>query len=130
MVAAYDTVAAFLDDLDPPRREVVEMLRAAILRDRPQLAEHIKWNSPSYVLDGVDRLTINVKNRQGTVQLVLHMGSTRREDKGRPPILAEDARLVTWQSDIRGVVTFQDRGDLVTKQAALNGVVTRWLKLT
>jgi hypothetical protein len=45
------------------------------------LTEHIKWNAPSYVLDGEDRITLNLLNKQGLAKLVLHMVATRPENR-------------------------------------------------
>ena len=61
----------------------VEVLRQLIIKTEPRLKKHIKWNAPSYVLDGDDRITSNLMNRQGVVKLVLHMGATRNENKKR-----------------------------------------------
>ena len=61
----------------------VEVLRQLIIKTEPRLKEHIKWNAPSYVLDGDGRITSNLMNRQGVVKLVLHMGATRNENKKR-----------------------------------------------
>lgn len=128
-MADHASVEAFLAELDPERREVVEVLRATVRRGRPQLVEGIKWNSPNYALDGVDLLTINVRNKLGRVQLVLHRGATRAEDRTRPPVLADDEGIVAWRSDIRGIVAFADRQQAVDRGPLLDRVVARWIVL-
>jgi hypothetical protein len=125
----YPNVAAFLADLDPTRRALVEVLREMIQRGRPQLEEHIKWNAPSYTLAGVDVVTFNVANKQQLVQLVLHQDTKRPEDRSRSPVLSEDEGLVDWRSDIRGLIAFADRDDALAKDEALQRVLTRWFKL-
>jgi hypothetical protein len=125
----YTTVAGFLDDQPADKRAQVETLQAIIKQVNPELEEHIKWNAPSYVLDGEDRITFNLQNKEGVVKLVLHMGATRPEDKKGAPIMDDPAGLIVWQSDIRGVLTFADLDDVTAKQAAVQDIITRWLAI-
>ena len=127
--ATSTDVHAFLNALDPARRDVVEALRATISRGRPQLREQLKWNSPTYTTAEVDLLTINVRNKQGQVQLVLHRGAGRPEDRSRPPLLSDDEGLVRWLSDIRGVIPFEDRASVARDAARLGRVLDRWIDL-
>ena len=125
----FRDVAAFLDALDPARREVVEALREIISDGRPELREHVKWNSPTYTAGDVDLLTINVQNRQHQVQLVLHRGASRPEDRSRPPLISDDEGLVRWLSDIRGLIVLPDLAAVSRDAAALDRVVGRWIEL-
>jgi uncharacterized protein YdhG (YjbR/CyaY superfamily) len=125
----YDDVAGFLDALEPPKREVVALLRGIVIDAHPGLVEHIKWNAPSYVLYGEDRVTFNVRNKADQVQLVLHMGATRKEDRKAAPVLADDEGLVAWQSDIRGLMGFADRAVVEDQRAAITRLLARWLAL-
>lgn len=109
--------------------EIVEALRASIKNAWPQLNEHVKWNSPTYTLDAADLMTINVQNRQRQVQLILHRGTQRTEDRSKPALLTEDEGLVRWLSDIRGVITFPDADSLARNDAALRRVIERWIGL-
>ncbi|MER7070544.1 DUF1801 domain-containing protein [Terrabacter sp. NPDC000476] len=129
MKPRFHDVAAFLDALDPPRREVVDALCATIRDAQPGLDELIKWNSPSYAWGELDLFTVNVQNRQQQVQLVLHLGTARAEQRGRPPVLGDDEGLVRWLSDIRGVILFPDLTFLRQNQAALERVLERWTAL-
>ena len=126
----YTTVTEFLDDLDETRRVQVQQLRDIILKVNQNLGEHIKWNSPSYVLDGEDRVTFNIKNKQQLVKLVLHMGATRVEDKKGEPVMKDDAGLIEWNSDIRGVITFQDADDVESKKIAVAKILGDWLAVS
>lgn len=125
----YRDVAAFIDDLDARQRRIVEALRASIKNAGPQLHEHVKWNSPTYTLDAADLMTINVQNRQRQVQLILHRGAERPEDRSRPALLTEDEGIVRWLSDIRGVITFPDADSVARNDAALRRVIERWIDL-
>jgi len=123
----YKTVEEFLNSLDVDKRQLVDTLRDLILKTEPNLEEHIKWNAPSYVLDGEDRITFNLMNKQGVVKLVLHMGATRKEDKKGAPVLQDTSGLIEWNSDIRGTITFNEIDDIQSNLPALKIVLKNWL---
>ncbi|MFE6964239.1 DUF1801 domain-containing protein [Agromyces sp. NPDC057679] len=101
MADRYRTVDEFLAAQQPARRAQVDALRALVREAEPRLVEIVKWNSPDYTLDGVDRLTINAAGR-GPVRLILHFGTARAEDRGAEPSFAGDPEgLLTWHSNIR-----------------------------
>ena len=125
----YKTLEDFLHALSEDKRLQVDTLRGLILKTEPQLKEHIKWNAPSYVLDGEDRITFNLMNKQGVVKLVFHMGATRQEDKKGAPILRDDSGLIEWSSDIRGMITFDSMDDITSNIAALKKIINDWLSI-
>jgi hypothetical protein len=125
----FATVSEFTQSLDEAKRAEVELLRSAIMNAEPGLTEHIKWNAPSYVWDGVDRITFNVLNKEGTVKLVLHLGGTRKEVRAAKPIMQDSTGLVEWISDIRGTLTFKDPDDVTTKHDAIVSVIKSWLSV-
>lgn len=115
--------------LDDDTREQVQLLRDIIGSLDADLTEHVKWNAPSYMLDGEDRITMNLRNKQGLVKLVLHMGATRPEDRKGAPVLLADEGIVEWASDIRGFVTFTDLADIRAKEPAVRRVLAGWLAI-
>jgi len=125
----YKTVEEFLSDLNEDKRLQVDSLRDLIFNTVPQLTEHIKWNAPSYVLDGEDRITFNLMNKQGVVKLVFHMGATRREDKKGVPIMRDDNGLIEWSSDIRGMITFNSIDEITSNTVALKKIIMDWLSI-
>ena len=125
----YKTVEEFLNDLSDDKRLQVDTLRNIILDTEPQLEEHIKWNAPSYVQDGEDRITFNLMNKQGVVKLVLHMGATRKEDKKGAPVMQDDSGLIEWSSDIRGMVTFTSIDDINSGINSLKKIIKDWLSV-
>jgi hypothetical protein len=128
-MTTYKTVEEFLHDLDADKKAQVETLHKLIQSARTGLSEHIKWNAPSYVLDGEDRITFNLTNKEGTVKLILHMGATRKEDKKGEPILQDPSGLVAWSSDIRGILSFKDLDDVKASQDAVAKIVRDWLAI-
>lgn len=125
----YKTVPDFMASLPADKREQVQVLRQLILDLGYNLEEHIKWNAPSYVLDGEDRITFNVVNKDNHVKLVIHMGATRKEDKHGKPVLSNDHGIVQWSSDIRGYITFSSLEDVASKSSAVKQVLSDWLEI-
>jgi hypothetical protein len=125
----YKTLEEFFNDLNNNKRLQVDTLRDLILKTEPQLEEHIKWNAPSYVLDGEDRITFNLMNKQEVVKLVLHMGATRKENKKGAPIMQDDSGLIEWSSDIRGMITFTTAEDINSNLILLKKIIKDWLSI-
>lgn len=126
----YADIPDFLNDLPPDKKAQVELLRTIIKAAEPSLTEHIKWNAPSYVFDGMDRVTFNLLNKEGLVKLVLHVGGTRPENKKGTPVMSDDSGLIAWQSDIRGILTFTDLADIKAKQKTITDILSRWLAIS
>ena len=123
----YKTVEEFIADLKDDKLSQVEALRGIILETKPQLKEHIKWNAPSYVLEGEDRITFNLMNKQGVVKLIFHMGATRKEDKKGTPVMHDESGLIEWSSDIRGMITFTTLEDITSNLISLRKIIDDWL---
>lgn len=127
MPAQFPTVAEFLDAQTPERRAEVEWLRALVFEAEPGVGEKIKWNSPNYTLNGVDRLTINAAGK-GPVRLILHFGTDRAEEKNAAPTFSGDPRrLLTWHSDIRASLPVPPATQLAEDRDALIAVIRAWL---
>ncbi|HEX6955349.1 MAG TPA: DUF1801 domain-containing protein [Agromyces sp.] len=123
----FATVDAFLEAQEPRRRADVERLRAIVREAEPSLVELVKWNSPDYQLDGVDRLTINAGGR-GPVRLILHFGTGHAEDRSAAPTFTGDPEgLLTWHSDIRASVPLPDAAELAGQREAIVAVIRAWL---
>ena len=125
----YKTVEEFVNDLNDDKQSQVGMLRDLIPSTEPQLEEHIKWNAPSYVLDGEDRITFNLMNKEGVVKLVLHMGATRKEDKKGTPLMQDESGLIEWSSDIRGMITFNSSTNISSNATSLKKIIKDWLAI-
>ena len=53
-------VQIYLDQLDHPLKPEILKIREIIFSANPDLTEHIKWNAPSFCLDGEDKITFNI----------------------------------------------------------------------
>lgn len=125
----FNTIDEFMGSLDGDKRMQITVLRQVIVSVDPAIREHIKWNAPSYVLDGEDRVTFNVMNKEGVVKLVLHMGATRKENKTDSPVLVEENEIIEWNSDIRGTISFKSMEDVTSNKAALSLILKKWLTI-
>lgn len=125
----FKTIDEFMNSLDSDKRMQITVLRQVIVSVDPTIREHIKWNAPSYVLDGEDRVTFNVMNKEGVVKLVLHMGATRKENKTGSPVLVEENEIIEWNSDIRGTISFKSMEDVTSNKAALSLILKKWLTI-
>ena len=128
-VQKFKTVAEFMSNVDEPKKSQVELLRNIIFSVHPNVTEHIKWNAPSYVLEGEDRVTFNLINKENVVKLIIHMGATQKEEKKAKPILSDDTGIVEWNSNIRGTLSFADIEDVKAKAGLVDTVLRDWLTI-
>ena len=123
MVDRYESVAAFLDAQTDARRAEVQSMRELVMDAAPEATEIIKWNSPSYVVDGEDRLTVNVSGA-GPTRLILHRGVAEAEDKNAAAEFTGDPTgLLTWHSNIRASLLLPHPD----QRAAAADVIRAWL---
>lgn len=125
----YKTVDEFLSDLSDEKSSQVKALREIILLTDKELKEHIKWNCPSYIFENEDRITFNIVNKDDKVKLVIHMGAKRKEYKGGEPVIEDTTGLIMWNSDIRGMISFDSTEDILAKREQLTGIIQRWLNI-
>lgn len=116
-------VDRFMDGLTHSHKDTIERLRIAILASDPQLSEQVKWNAPSFVVDGVDRVTFRLQPGD-RVQLILHRGVKVRADAA-DFAFADDSGLITWAAPDRGVVTIEPGSG--PADADIVDLVTRWI---
>ena len=121
-----DEVEDFLRALDHPLAASVRMLCDAFLSAEPSLEAHIKWNAPSFVFGGEDRVTFRLAPRQ-QCGLVFHRGVKVRKDS-ESFRFEDESGLVTWVTPDRGTVTLADAADAMAKRDALVQLVQRWIR--
>lgn len=118
-------VDSLIDALDHSQKDGVRRLRTTLLGSVPGLSEHVKWNAPSFVYEGVDRVTFRL--RPGNVlQLVFHRGSSVRADV-ETFAFEDPAGLLAWQAPDRGVITFTDLADVEAKLHDVGDLARRWV---
>ncbi len=103
MARAPRTVDAFLDGLMHARIDDVREVRDALLTI-DGVTERVKWNAPSFCIDGDDRITFRLQPGD-RVELVFHRGSRTRADAATFTF-ADPSALIVWSTPDRGVVAF------------------------
>lgn len=120
-------VDRFMAELEHPMKASIERLRVAIMAENPTLTEQIKWKAPSFCVDGVDRVTFTL-HPANHIRLVLHRGAKVREDVADFTFV-DDTGLVAWATPDRGVVTFTSAEVAQQNEAALLGLIGRWVRV-
>jgi Domain of unknown function (DU1801) len=121
-------IESFLADLEHRRKPEILLLRRAILEAVPDLTEHVKWNAPSYCIDGDDRVTFRLQPGD-RVELIFHRGARPRSDSDSFAFDDPTGLLQMIRPD-RGAVTFVDSA---ASQSAIPGVqrlVQAWIAAT
>lgn len=128
MVTTYRSVDEYRAAQPDDRRALVDALRDVVREADPAVREIVKWNSPSYELDGADLATINAQGRSG-VRLILHRGATEAENVDAASTFTGDPHgLLTWHSDIRASLPVTDLAALAGQHEAVVAVVRAWLE--
>jgi hypothetical protein len=78
---------------------------------------------------GIDRITMNVRNKAGAVQLILHFDTARPEVRNAPPVMVDETGLVRWLSDIRGVITVPPGTAVGALEPGLSSALEGWLRI-
>jgi hypothetical protein len=115
---------AWLAALDHPRKAEVALLVAIALAARPGITGHIKWNAPSFLYAGDDRVTLGLRPN-GVLQIVFHRGAKVKDAAGFT--FADDSGLIKMVARDRGVVTLAE-GEVAAKADALGRLIARWVE--
>jgi hypothetical protein len=126
-VAKGPTVEAWLAAQAPDIRSAVERLRVMVLDAGDGVTEHIKWNGPSFCIDGDDRITVGLAPKGG-VRAILHRGVKVKDASGF--VFPDDSGLIQWAAPDRGVVTFIDEAAIADSAKAFADICRRWLEAT
>ena len=126
-MAKGPAVEAWLATRTPEIRGAVERLRAIVLNAADGVTEHIKWNGPSFCIDGDDRITVGLAPGGG-VRAVLHRGVKVKDATGF--VFPDDSGLIQWAAPDRGVVAFADEAAVAAKADAFADICRRWLEAT
>jgi hypothetical protein len=125
----FKSLEAFYASQSGDRKAQVEGIRNIIMAAEPRLLETLKWNAPNFVLDGEDRLTLNLMNKEGKVKLIFHMGATKPEDKRANPVMTDTTGLLFWNSNIRGTITFESSQHVDQVREQVTTLVREWLRI-
>ncbi len=117
-------VDTFLDGRAHPEREIIDLLRDMVLGISDEITEQIKWNGPSFCIDGDDRLTMRLALK-GDIQMIFHCGAKGAADKVVD--FKDTTGRMTWPVPNRGVLTLGSRDDIHAEAGTLTDLFHRWI---
>ncbi len=119
-------VALFIEETDHPLKDEIIALRKIILASDSAITEHIKWNAPSFCVNGEDRFTFKLNDPEA-VDIVFHRGA---KAKAMPTerLIEDPDGLLKWATNDRAVATFASMPDIQNKELALITILTEWKK--
>lgn len=125
-LAGTEQVEQYLSKLEHPLKAEIEEVRRIVLAADDRLTEHVKWNAPSFCVDGEDRITMNLRGRESFL-LVFHRGAKAKQDGFE---FQDDTGLMEWAAADRATVKLGDMNDVQEKRERLAQAVADWIKAT
>lgn len=123
-----EAVSKFVEQLDSPEKEIVALIREAILESNDAITEQIKWNAPSFCFGGEDRVTFRLKMKDRSAQLIFHRGAKVKDASDFS--FDDSSGLLEWAAADRAVLKILDTVDAEAKKKAVVKVVNEWMKAT
>lgn len=121
-------VDTFLNQLNHPLIEEIELLRNIILNSNSALIENIKWNAPNYVFNGNDRITLKI-NPPKNILIVLHCGA-KTQTQPNKKLISYACKALSWKGNNRAIITLNNKQDINTYQNSIVQIVNLWLEAT
>lgn len=123
-------VTDFLDQLNHPLRNEIELLRNLVLSANNELSENIKWNGPNYCLGNEDRITMRIQPPTTKhVQLIFHRGA-KKQEQPKDKLIANKSKLLAWKENDRAVATFKKTQEIDAGKAELTEIINEWVRAT
>lgn len=124
-----EQVEEYLHQLEHPLKKEIEEVRSFILSVDDRITEHIKWNAPSFCVQGEDRITLNLQGK-GFIRLIFHCGAKVKDHDVKGTLTEDTAEILEWASQDRAIVKIVDIHDLEQKKEQLKAVIARWIEVT
>lgn len=119
-------VNVFLNQKQLPLRNEIDQLRSLIMDSSFSIKEIIKWNSPNYVFEGKDFLTMKIEPKK-VILLVFHRGAKASEPLKRK-FIDDDTHWLEWKGNDRAIMTFGHQKDIEVKATILREIIHKWIK--
>jgi hypothetical protein len=117
-------VTALIAGMTHPLVATLEAVRRTILAADPAITEGVKWNSPSFYRHGWFA-TIGCR-KPTQLDIVLHHGVKARPDSTVGETLDDPARLLSWRSKDRALLSFTSDADFRSKRVHFKRIVKQW----
>ncbi len=122
--AVSAAISGWMEGLSPDVRPRIEALRALVRDALPTAVEDFKWNSASFLYNGLHVVTLNARGPKGTVLLVLHRGTTSKPEPAI--VLADPAGLLKWHSPDRASLAFSSVAEVEQHREGLIPLLQGW----
>ncbi|WP_165939983.1 DUF1801 domain-containing protein [Dyadobacter psychrotolerans] len=122
-----DQVSAHIQKLDPKIAETVEYIRKVILSADKEIAEQIKWNSPSFYYTGEMKPFDPKEYKRDIVVLNLNKGKILLVFPSGAKVNDKSGFLEGDYKDGRRLVHFKDIDDVKSKEKNLQQVIKEWI---
>jgi hypothetical protein len=120
-------VDEFIQGLNHPMNDVIQLLRSIIFEAEPSLTEHLKWNAPSFCYKEKDCITFNFPPKRDSILLVFHRGVAKKELLKRK-LITDETGLLQWKTNDRAVVRFSSFQEVEKEKNNLAPVFKLWLE--
>jgi len=111
-------VNEFMEQLDHPLKDEVQLIRAIIMNVNKDITEQIKWKAPSFSYQGEYLVTFNLRDQQ-KIHLVFH----------NPEVAKVKSKLLEGTYEDRRMAYFADENDIKAKKPELEKALKDLIKL-
>ena len=123
---SQNPVLIYLHGLDHPMKQEILKIREIIFQVNAKLTEQIKWNAPSFSMEGEDRITFNFPPKKDCIQLVLHRGA-KKKDMPKDRLISDNSGLLKWATDDRALIRFTSMDEILYHQTQFSEIIRKWL---
>jgi uncharacterized protein YdhG (YjbR/CyaY superfamily) len=121
-------VRIYLENLDHPLKSEILKIREMVFKANPNLTEQIKWNAPSFCLNGEDKITFNLPPKKDSIQLVLHRG-VKKKELPKEKLINDDSGLLKWATNDRAVIRFTSMQEILENETKFIDIIQKWLEV-
>jgi hypothetical protein len=119
-------VSSFINELNHPFQQEIELLRTCILSADQNLTENIKWNGPNYCFKDEDRITMRIQPPKKQVQLIFHRGA-KKQANPENKLISHKSKLLLWKENDRAIITFNSMQEIENGRTELAEIITEWI---
>ncbi|MBK7427117.1 MAG: DUF1801 domain-containing protein [Saprospiraceae bacterium] len=121
-------VDAFFIQLNHPLKDALQLIRKLILEADPEVAEHIKWNSPSFYYSGEMKAFDPKEYKRDIVVSNLHKNDSILLIFPTGNVIDEGSGLLGGNfKDTRKSITFSSIDEVQNRSEDLQNIIRNWL---
>lgn len=122
-------VTEHINTLPASAAAIIEATRQIILSAHKEIAEQIKWNSPSFYYTGPMKPFDPKEYKRDIVVINLHRGNILLVFPTGAKVPDPEKLFNTTYKDGRGIINIDDMQDLENKRKGLADIVQRWISM-